>query len=101
MSTGKALRMRRIIDPASQSTVMFAFSHGTSAPEVMPGLEDPVGRFEAIRDGGADCIFIAPGIIHTLAPVIARSRDVGIVAKVTATASRGGTRHQERLIATL
>jgi fructose-bisphosphate aldolase, class I len=100
-STGKALRMRRIIEPVSRSTVMFAFSHGTSAPEVMAGLEDPVARFEAARDGGADCIFIAPGLVRTLAPVIAASRDMGIVAKVTATASRGGTRHQERLIASV
>jgi DhnA family fructose-bisphosphate aldolase class Ia len=60
-----------------------------------------VGRFEAARDGGADCIFIAPGLVHTLAPVIAGSRAMGIVAKVTATASRGGQRHQERAIASV
>jgi DhnA family fructose-bisphosphate aldolase class Ia len=101
MSTGKALRMRRIIDPETQSTVMFAFSHGTSAPEVMQGIEDPIGRYEAARDGGADCIFVAPGLIHTLASVIGGSREMGIVAKVTATASRGGKRHQERLIASV
>jgi fructose-bisphosphate aldolase/2-amino-3,7-dideoxy-D-threo-hept-6-ulosonate synthase len=101
MSTGKALRMRRIIDPKTQSTLMFAFSHGTSAPEVLPGLENPASRFEAARAGGADCIFIAPGLVHSLAPMIGESRDVGIVAKITSTASRGGVRHQERLIATV
>lgn len=101
MSTGKALRMRRIIDPASQSTLMFAFSHGTSSPEVLPGLEDPEGRLCAARDGGADCIFIAPGLIRSLAETIADSRQLGIVAKITSTASRGGSRHQERLIASV
>jgi DhnA family fructose-bisphosphate aldolase class Ia len=100
-STGKALRLRRIIDPASHTSLMFAFSHGTSAPQVMPGLEEPAAKFEAIRDGGADCIFIAPGLIHTLAPLIEASRDVAIVAKITSTASRGGVRHQERLIASV
>lgn len=101
MSTGKALRLRRIIDPDSQTTVMFAFSHGTSAPTVLPGIEDAVGRLHAARDGGADCVFLAPGLIAGLTPVIAESRELGIVAKVTATASRGGTPHQERLIATV
>ncbi len=101
MSTGKALRMRRIIDPASRSTLMFAFSHGTSAPEVMPGLEQPAARLEAAREGGADCIFIAPGLIHSLAPVIEQSPELAIVAKITSTASRGGVRHQERLIASV
>ena len=62
MSTGKALRMRRIIEPKTQSTLMFAFSHGTSSPEVLAGLEHPESRFEAARAGGADCIFIAPGL---------------------------------------
>jgi len=101
MSTGKAIRMRRIIEPASQSTLMFAFSHGTSSPEVLAGLEDPESRLEAARVGGADCIFIAPGLIHSLAAMIGRSRDLGIVAKITSTASRAGARHQERLIATV
>jgi DhnA family fructose-bisphosphate aldolase class Ia len=101
MSTGKALRMRRIIEPASQSTLMFAFSHGTSSPEVLTGLEDPGSRLLAARDGGADCIFIAPGLIHALAPAIAESRELAIVAKITSTASRGAVKHQERLIASV
>src|SRR3954453_22466754 len=101
MSTGKALRMRRIIEPKTQSTLMFAFSHGTSSPEVLAGLENPESRFVAAREGGADCIFIAPGLIHSLAPLIDRSRDLGIVAKITSTASRGSIKHQERLIASV
>src|SRR6185295_13315600 len=63
--------------------------------------ENPESRFLAARDGGADCIFIAPGLIHSLAPLIRESRDLGIVAKITSTASRGGLRHQERLIASV
>ncbi len=101
MSTGKALRLRRIIDPESQTTVMFAFSHGTSVPTVLPGIEDPVGRLRAVRDGGADCIFLAPGLIESHAAEIAQSRELGVVAKVTATATRGGTPHQERLFASV
>ena len=77
---------------------MFAFSHGTSAPEVMPGLEDPPGKVLAAMLGGAYCTFVAPGLIDSLAPVLCRSRDFGVVVKVTATASRGGVPHQERLI---
>jgi DhnA family fructose-bisphosphate aldolase class Ia len=77
---------------------MFAFSHGTSAPEVMRGLEDPAEKVLAAMDGGADCAFLAPGLIESLAPVLSRSRAFGVVVKVTATASRGGVPHQERLI---
>lgn len=98
MSSGKRLRMRRIIDPATNSAVMFAFSHGTSAPEVIDGLEDPERKVAAAARGGADCVFLAPGLIETIAPALVGPREFGIVAKVTATASRGGVAHQERLI---
>jgi len=101
MSTGKALRLRRIIEPNTGTAVMFAFSHGTSAPVVLPGIEEPFSRVRAVRDGGADCIFLAPGLIHTVAAEIGSSRDLAVVAKVTATATRGGVRHQERAIATV
>jgi DhnA family fructose-bisphosphate aldolase class Ia len=97
-STGKQLRLRRILDPASGTTVMFAFSHGTSAPEVMEGLGDPLGKVSAAMQGGADCAFMAPGLVESLAPRLAQSRDFGVVVKVTATASRGRLPHQERLI---
>jgi len=77
---------------------MFAFSHGTSAPEVMPGLEDPLTMVAAAARGGADCVFMAPGLIEAVAPSFAGPRSFGFVTKVTSTASRGGTPHQERLI---
>lgn len=101
MSSGKSLRLRRIIDPVTHSTVMFAFSHGTSAPEVLPGIEDCLGRMEAARDGGADCIFLSPGLIERLAPAIATAPECAVVAKITATATRAAIKHQERMIATV
>jgi DhnA family fructose-bisphosphate aldolase class Ia len=101
MSTGKLLRLRRIIDSQSRSAVMFAFSHGTSAPQVLPGIENAEPQLRAVRDGGADCIFLAPGLIESLAPAIAEVPDLAVVAKITATASRGGVKHQERLIASV
>jgi DhnA family fructose-bisphosphate aldolase class Ia len=97
-SSGKQLRLRRILDPGSRTAVMFAFSHGTSAPEVIDGLENPLEKVGAAMEGGADCAFLAPGLIELLAPVLAQSRDFGVVVKVTATASRGRLPHQERLI---
>ncbi|MEU9890572.1 hypothetical protein AB0M95_22725 [Sphaerisporangium sp. NPDC051017] len=101
MGIGKDLRLRRIIDPVTNSTVMFAFSHGTSTPEVMPGIEDPIGMYRKVRDGGATCAFLSAGLLQTMSPVIAESPEVGIVAKITSTATRGEKPHQERLIASV
>jgi DhnA family fructose-bisphosphate aldolase class Ia len=101
MSTGKQLRMRRLVDRETNTSVMFAFSHGTSAPEVLAGIENPERQYRAVRAGGADCVFLAPGLIESLAPVIAESAGPAVVAKVTATATRGAVKHQERVIASV
>lgn len=98
MSSGKQLRLRRIIDPATETSVMFAFSHGTSAPQVMEGLENPREMVAAAARGGADCVFMAPGLIEAVAPTFSGPREFGFVTKVTSTASRGAVPHQERLI---
>ena len=96
MNVGKALRLRRIIDPATGTAIMFAFSHGTSAPQVLPGLEEPALMVEAAARGGASCVFLAAGLVEAVSDVLARS-PLGIAVKVSATASRGGTPYQEVL----
>lgn len=101
MSTGKAVRLRRILDPESGTTTMFAFSHGTSAPNVLEGLEDPAAMVRAAADGGADCVFLSPGLVPAVAATLGTTRSLGLVAKVTATASRGGVPYQEVATATV
>jgi len=75
---------------------MFAFSHGTSAPEVLPGLEDPSRMVSAAANGGADCVFLAAGLIDAVGEVLSET-SIGVAVKVSATASRGGTPYQEVL----
>ncbi len=96
MNTGKSLRLRRIMDAETGTTVMFAFSHGTRAPEVLPGLEQPTRVIEAAASGGADCVFLAPGLIEAMGDLTATT-SLGVAVKVSATASRGGTPYQEVL----
>ena len=95
MQTGKALRMRRIIDATSGTTVMFAFSHGTSAPTVMPGIERAEPMISAAARGGATCVFVGAGMAHAVVPVVDHHPSLGIVLKITATASRGEPKYQE------
>lgn len=96
MNVGKSLRLRRIVDSQTGTSVMFAFSHGTSAPEVLPGLEEPTRLVEAAAAGGADCVFLAPGLIEAVGEV-ANGTNLGVAVKVSATASRGGKPYQEIL----
>jgi fructose-bisphosphate aldolase/2-amino-3,7-dideoxy-D-threo-hept-6-ulosonate synthase len=96
VNIGKSMRLRRIMDSETGTSVMFAFSHGTSAPEVLPGLENPTRVVEAAASGGADCVFLAPGLIEAVGDVVATT-SLGVAVKVSATASRGGKPYQEVL----
>jgi fructose-bisphosphate aldolase/2-amino-3,7-dideoxy-D-threo-hept-6-ulosonate synthase len=96
VNIGKSMRLRRIMDSETGTTVMFAFSHGTSAPEVLPGLENPTRIVEAAASGGADCVFLAPGLIEAVGDVVTTT-SLGVAVKVSATASRGGKPYQEVL----
>jgi fructose-bisphosphate aldolase/2-amino-3,7-dideoxy-D-threo-hept-6-ulosonate synthase len=96
VNIGKSMRLRRIMDSDTGTTVMFAFSHGTSAPEVLPGLENPTRIVEAAASGGADCVFLAPGLIEAVGDVVTTT-SLGVAVKVSATASRGGKPYQEVL----
>jgi fructose-bisphosphate aldolase/2-amino-3,7-dideoxy-D-threo-hept-6-ulosonate synthase len=84
------------MDSETGTTVMFAFSHGTSAPDVLPGLENPTRVVEAAASGGADCVFLAPGLIEAVGDVVTTT-SLGVAVKVSATASRGGKPYQEVL----
>jgi len=96
VNIGKSMRLRRIMDSETGTTVMFAFSHGTSAPDVLPGLENPTRVVEAAASGGADCVFLAPGLIEAVGEVVTTT-SLGVAVKVSATASRGDKPYQEVL----
>jgi fructose-bisphosphate aldolase / 2-amino-3,7-dideoxy-D-threo-hept-6-ulosonate synthase len=101
MHAGKQLRLRRIIDGVTGTSVMFAFSHGTSAPTVMSGLEHPEQMVGAAARGGATCVFVGVGMASAVAPAVREHPGLGLVAKVTATASRGEPKYQEVATATV
>jgi len=83
-STGKTLRMRRILDPATGTAVMFAISHGTGTPKVLKGIEDPRPMVRAVVEGGANVIFLSRGFAHKCAEDIRVNNNVGLALKVSA-----------------
>lgn len=101
MSLGKALRMRRVLDPKTKSTVMFACSHGTSAPTILKGCEDVRIPVEASAKGGANIIFLSLGMALRCKDVLERYRDVGLALKVSATAGGAEKPFQEIPIASV
>ncbi|MEP3245407.1 MAG: hypothetical protein ABJN40_14690 [Sneathiella sp.] len=61
LSSGKAFRLGRIINPDTNRSVSVAFDHGLDVGP-MPGITDARGTMAKLVEGGADAVLISPGI---------------------------------------
>ena len=100
-STGKIMRMRRLIDRETGTSFMFAMSHGTSAAGFLEGLErtrEMVGH--AIREG-ANVVFLSRGYAVRLADLFKENNNASLSLKVSASAANAARPHQELPISTV
>jgi len=95
------MRMRRILDPATGTAVMFAISHGTSAPKVLQGIENPRPMVRNVIEGGANVIFLARGFAKMYAQEFAANNNVGLALKVSASCTHYQTPFLEVQTATV
>lgn len=86
MSNYKSMRLRRILDPNKHRSVMFACSHGTSAPQVLKGIEDPLSSVRYAIEGGANVVFLSLGVARRCVDLISKYNSVGLALKVSASA---------------
>lgn len=86
MSTGKELRLRRIIRPDTGRCILFALSHGTSTVEIFAELDRTPQLLDDALGGGADCILISNGFAAANREIFGRYPSKGLVTKVSSTA---------------
>jgi DhnA family fructose-bisphosphate aldolase class Ia len=62
MSTGKQLRMKRLIDPVTGTSIICALDHGMTSPLFLSGLYDTSSRLQEAIRGGAHVFMLGPGV---------------------------------------
>lgn len=67
-STGKAIRMRRLIQPESGTCVVCALDHGMTSPRLLPGLVDMERVTREAIAGGANVLMLGAGMARRVAP---------------------------------
>jgi fructose-bisphosphate aldolase/2-amino-3,7-dideoxy-D-threo-hept-6-ulosonate synthase len=86
---GKALRLKRVIDPRGVS-VICALDHGMTSPAFLEPLSDIAARTaEAVR-GGANVIMMSRGMIRIAEPAFAPTTSLALL--LSASANPEGTR---------
>lgn len=88
---GKALRLKRVIDPAGVS-VICALDHGMTSPTFLVPLADIRGRTAEAVAGGANVIMMSKGMIRIAEPSFSPTTSLALL--LSASARPGDTRPQ-------
>ena len=86
---GKAMRLKRVIDPAGVS-IICALDHGMTSPTFLEPLADIAARTAETVAGGANVIMMSKGMIRIAEPAFSPTTSLALL--LSASAEPGGTR---------
>jgi DhnA family fructose-bisphosphate aldolase class Ia len=81
--TGKAIRLKRVIDPAGAS-IICALDHGMTSPTFLSPLADIEERVEEAVSGGANVIMMSKGMIRHCVGAFARETSLALLLSASA-----------------
>ena len=85
---GKAMRMKRVIDPSGVS-VICALDHGMTSPQFLEPLADIVARTRETVAGGANVIMMSKGMIRLAQPAFAPTTSLALLLSASANPEGG------------
>jgi fructose-bisphosphate aldolase / 2-amino-3,7-dideoxy-D-threo-hept-6-ulosonate synthase len=88
VSTGKAMRMKRVIDPAGVS-IICALDHGMTSPQFLEPLAGIQERTAEAVAGGANVIMMSKGMIRVCAPAFSPTTSLALLLSASAAPGAG------------
>jgi fructose-bisphosphate aldolase / 2-amino-3,7-dideoxy-D-threo-hept-6-ulosonate synthase len=89
-STGKQIRLNRLIQAETQSAVIYAFDHGMTSPQLLPGLLHAPEQVRRGIAGGANVLMLSRGIIRQVAGEFRRDTSLALMLTASASGRPGG-----------
>jgi DhnA family fructose-bisphosphate aldolase class Ia len=89
LSTGKRMRLKRVIDPAGVS-IICALDHGMTSPTFLEPLVDIEARTAEAIAGGANVIMLSKGMIRRCEPAFARETSLALLLSASANPGESG-----------
>lgn len=87
MNTGKAFRMKRVMDPSTQTSVIVALDHGMTSPTFLSPLADMRSRVREVANGGANVIMMSKGYARLTVDEFRRETALALLLTASATGS--------------
>ncbi|MGH9247174.1 MAG: hypothetical protein ACRD29_23210 [Acidimicrobiales bacterium] len=82
-NVGKAMRLKRVIDPTGVS-VICALDHGMTSPTFLKPLADIAARTEEAVAGGANVIMMSKGMIRLAEPAFSSTTSLALLLSASA-----------------
>ena len=82
-SVGKAMRLKRVIDPEGVS-IICALDHGMTSPTFLEPLADITTRTAETVKGGANVIMMSKGMIRVAEPAFAPTTSLALLLSASA-----------------
>ncbi len=80
-STGKMIRLGRVLNPKNHRAAVVAFDHGLHLGPI-PGIMEPGQTLETLAEAGADAFLVGPGIARRFASVFVGRGAPGLVLRI-------------------
>jgi DhnA family fructose-bisphosphate aldolase class Ia len=90
MSTGKQLRMKRLIDPDTGTSIICALDHGMTSPIFLDGLYDTPSRLQEAIRGGAHVFMLGPGMASKVAKYFTPTTSLALMLTASAAGRPSG-----------
>jgi len=84
-STGKAIRLSRLIQAETNTCLICAIDHGMTSPQFLDGLYETDARVREVIEGGANVLMLGRGVAKACARYF--RRDTSLALMLTASAS--------------
>jgi fructose-bisphosphate aldolase / 2-amino-3,7-dideoxy-D-threo-hept-6-ulosonate synthase len=84
-STGKRIRLKRLIQHETNTCIIFAIDHGMTSPQFLDGLYDSRTRVRQTIDGGANVLMMGRGVARDT--IDEYNRDTSLALMLTASSA--------------
>jgi DhnA family fructose-bisphosphate aldolase class Ia len=88
--TGKAMRMKRLIQSETNSCIIFAIDHGMTSPTFLKGLFDSGSKIRQAIEGGANVIMLGRGMAKESVAFFRRDTSMALMLSASAACRPAG-----------
>ncbi len=91
-SLGKQIRMKRLISPSNNMSLICALDHGLTSPKFLDGLYNTRERAREVMAGGANVLMLSRGMLRQVVDELQPDTSIALMLSASAACRPGGAK---------